>query len=739
MAIIFHEASRTFHLGNAWFSYIFKITPEGFPAQLYFGAPLRDKESFDELFETAGRGMAVNYHFEDRAFSLEHMKHEFPSALAGDTRPGAIDLAGPDGSHITDFRYRAHRIEKGKPALEGLPACYVENDDEAETLVLELFDEKWQVKAELLYTVYNERSVLCRSVRLFNEGQENLRLESLSSLSLDLPDDDYERIQLAGAWARERHVQVIPLHAGYQSIYSLRGHSSHNFNPFLALKRPWTTEQSGEAIGLSFVYSGNFEASVDVDTYHTSRVRIGLNPLTFSWPLDPGTSFQSPEAVLVYAGDGLNAMSQTFHELFARRLARGVWRDKPRPILLNSWEGVYFNLNEDKIVDMARGAKELGVSLFVLDDGWFKGRNNELSSLGDWIDDFSKLPHGLKGLCEKINALGLDFGLWIEPEMVSTDSDLYRTHPEWRLEVPGRHVSAGRHQYVLDFSNPEVVDYIANQLFNVLDGTNITYIKWDMNRTHSEVGSSYWTPDQQGTIWHRFILGVYSLYEKLIERYPNILFESCASGGARFDPGMLYYAPQAWTSDDTDAIERLKIQFGTSMVYPISSMGTHVSAVPNHQLHRITPLKTRGDVAYFGTFGYEFDPTKLSEAEKEEVRAQIRFMKAHRELIQFGTFYRLRSPFEGGETAWMVVSKDKKQALIGYYRPYQEVNSRFRRLHLMGLDPALSYAISEREGQYYGDELMYAGMVISDSSAGENNDGRMEGDYLSRIWLLQAE
>lgn len=720
-------------------SYLIKITEEGIPVQLYCGSLLPDKENWDYLFETAPRPMAVTWNEDPASLSLEHLRLEFPAALNGGMRNGAIDLVHPNGSRISEFLYDSYEILSGKPSLSPLPACYTESDQEAQTLLLHLKDEYLQCTLTLFYTIYEDRPVLCRSARLTNNSANTLRLERFMSFSLDLPDADWQKLVLAGAWARERNIEISNLHTGIQSIYSLRGHSSHNYNPFMALKRKETTEFSGECFGFSLVYSGNFLCEADVDPYSTTRISMGIHPYTFSWPLDSGQSFQSPEGVIVYSENGLNAMSQTFHSLFQKRLARGVWRDRPRPILLNSWEGVYFRVESQKILEMAAEAAALGAEMFVLDDGWFSGRSSERAGLGDWIEDPDKLPEGIGKLSESIQKMGLQFGLWFEPEMISRHSKLYEKHPEWVLHVPGRRISAGRRQYVLDFSNPEVVDYIAAQMEAILDRADISYIKWDMNRSLSEVYSSCYSPGEQGTVYHRFILGVYSLYERLTKRYPQILFESCASGGARFDPGMLYYAPQAWTSDDTDAVERLKIQYGTSMLYPISSMGSHVSAVPNHQLHRLTSLHMRGAVALFGTFGYELDPLLLTEAEKKEIRQQICFMKKWRQLIQFGTFYRLRSPFEGNETAWMVVSEDRKEAIVGYYRVLQEINAPFRRIRLQGLDPSVRYTINDGTDSFYGAELERAGLITTDASAAENKDGNRQGDYLARIYILQAD
>ncbi|WP_286078900.1 alpha-galactosidase [Faecalibaculum rodentium] len=738
MPISFKQTSMTFHLYNRELSYIIKILPEGIPVQLYFGAALPDRDDWDYLLEFAARPMSVNYSLNRTDMSLEHLRLEYPMSLSGDMRNGAADIRQKDGSRIAEFVYESHEIRDGKPSLEPLPACYVESADEACTLDLRLWDEKIQSRLVLSYTIYENRPVICRNARIENLGSEGYILDRMMSLSLDLPDDDWEQMVLAGAWARERNIEVHPLHTGVQSIYSLRGHSSHNYNPFLCLKRRETTEQSGECFGLSLVYSGNFLAETDVNTYHTTRVSMGIHPYTFSWPLQPGESFQTPEAVLVYAQKGLNAMSQAFHGLFRERLARGRFRDEPRPLLLNSWEGIYMDVDEARVLEMAQATADLGLEMFVLDDGWFKDRDSDATSLGDWVTDSRKLPSGLGSLSRKVEDMGIQFGLWFEPEMISMDSDLYRSHPDWLMHTPGRRISTGRKQFVLDFANPEVVTYIGDAMEKILDEASISYIKWDMNRSLSEVYSLHYPADQQGTIYHRFILGVYALYDRLTKAHPEILFESCASGGARFDPGMLYYAPQTWTSDDTDAVERLKIQYGTSMLYPISSMGSHVSAIPNHQLHRLTSLHMRFAVAIFGTFGYELDPLALTEDEKEEIRDQVRFMKKYRQLIQFGTFYRLQSPFAGTETAWMVVSEDKKQAIVGYYRVLQEINAPFRRLKLQGLAPDRLYAISGKEEQEYGIELQRAGLVLTDASASENRDGRNEGDYLARLFVLKA-
>lgn len=739
LSIKYHEKSRTFHLYNEEISYIFKILANSQLGQLYFGKKIKDREDFDHLLEMQSRTMSVCTYENNPYFSLEHIKQEYPVYGSGDMRYPSIDISQKNGGKVLNFEFVSFKIFKGKKTLRGLPATYIENADEADSLEITLYDKLIDTKLKLLYTIYNDLPVITRSVNVENCGFNDIKLNRIMSLNLDLPDMDYEMVELTGAWARERHIRTRKLEHGIQSIYSLRGCSSANFNPFIALKRGDCTEYNGEIIGLSLIYSGNFLAQVDVDTYDTSRVSIGINPQCFEWVLKSGESFQTPEAVMVYSCKGINYMSQSFHYLYQKRLARGKYRDEVRPILVNNREATYFDFNEEKLISFAKKSKNLGAELFVLDDGWFGNRNNSKSGLGDWYTNLEKIPSGIDGLSKKINELGIKFGLWIEPEMVNKDSELYRKNPEWILQTPDRNLSQGRNQYVLDFSNDEVVDYIYETLKNLFEKSDISYIKWDMNRSMSEVYSLAHKSEDQGKIMHKYILGLYDLYERLINKFPDILFESCASGGSRFDPGMLYYAPQAWTSDNTDAIERLKIQYGSSIVYPISSMGSHVSAAPNEQMYRNTPLDTRANVAYFGTFGYELDVTNLSQNEEKVITEQIKFMKKYRNIFQFGKFYRLSSPFSSNETSWMVVSDDKKLAIVGYYRVLQKINQSFKRVKLLGLDPNLEYKIATFEYNVFGDELMNVGLITSDYSSGKyRGNGKIEGDYLSRLYFLKA-
>ncbi len=689
MSICYHEGSREFHLYNKEISYLITILKNGQLGQLYFGKKLHDRESFSHLLELRHRPMAVCTYEGDSTFSMEHIKQEYPSYGAGDMRYPAVEILQENGSRITNFVYQTHRIYDGKPALAGLPATYTEDSKEAQTLEIELKDELIDTTLILYYTIFEELPVITRSAKVIYHGAEKIVLERAMSCSVDLPDHDYQMIELTGAWGRERAVTERKLQYGIQGIYSMRGCSSSNFNPFLALRRENTTEACGEVYGFSLVYSGNFLAQAEVDTYDVTRVTLGIHPDRFSY----------------------------------------------------NWEATYFDFNEEKILEIVRTAKQLGIELFVLDDGWFGKREDDHSSLGDWYPNLEKLPDGIAGIAKKVAAEGMKFGLWFEPEMVSKDSNLYREHPDWILSTPGRHISHGRNQYILDFSRAEVVDAIYGQMEKILEDAPISYIKWDMNRCMSEVYSHTASAADQGKVMHQYILGVYRLYEKLTARFPEILFESCASGGSRFDPGLLYYAPQAWTSDDTDAVERCKIQYGTSLVYPVSSMGSHVSAVPNHQVLRNTSLKMRADVAYFGTFGYELNPNSLTEAEREAIKKQTAFMKEHRSLIQYGTFYRLQSPFAGNEMAWMVVSEDKKEAIVGWYRFLEPINIGYRSVRLQGLDPKLPYQISNMEMALYGDELMQAGLIVSDVASGQNPEqyNGENGDFQSRLYLLKAK
>lgn len=722
MPIIYHHMSKEFHLYNQSISYIIQIMENGQIGNLYYGKRIADRESYSYLYETGVRPHGALSCASPKPLCLQYTRQEYPLYGTGDFRYGAYEIKQENGSRITNFTYTSHSITKGKPLLEPLPATYVEADTEASTLEIKLHDEVLDTDLFLLYTIMEEVPVLTRSVRFEHHGTEEIVLTKGMSGSIDLPDKDYNMIHLSGAWSRERMIKKRPLEQGIQSVYSMRGISSAEHNPFLALASYDTTEDHGRVYGFSLVYSGSFLAQAEVCTHDTTRVLIGIHPDTFEWPLKSGESFQTPEVVMVYTEDGLTGMSQIYHRLYRTRLARGYWRDRERPVLLNNWEATYMDFNEEKILTIARKAKDAGVELFVLDDGWFGERNDDNRSLGDWFVNRDKLPNGIGGLSEQVEAMGLKFGLWIEPEMVNKNSRLYEAHPDWILSAPDRYETPSRQQHVLDFSRKEIVDTVYHMLKEVIGNANISYIKWDMNRYLTECYSKGASPDRQGMVMHKYILGVYDLYSRLIKDFPKILFESCASGGARFDPGLLYYAPQGWCSDNTDALDRLKIQYGTSLVYPISSMGAHISAVPNHQVHRITPLKTRGNTAVFGAFGYELDLNLLGEEEMELVKKQISWFKENRNLLHHGIFHRLKSPFEGNDMAYMVVSSNKEEAIAAYYQILNSANAGTLRLKLKGLNEDLLYrvTIEDKVGEFYGSELMYAGIPIDRNQLNED-------------------
>jgi len=738
MPISWKSETQEFHLRSDSISYVMRVLDNGWLGQLYFGPSLAADASY------ACFGPAEFYGFSNRVG--EPIALEYPTPGSGDYRAPALVVEQADGATVLDLRYKSHRVVPGKPALTGLPSTYVEVGGEAETLEVDLSDAASGVDVQLRYSIYRNRPLVVRGARIANNGATPVILRVAMSASLDLPDTRWQAITLNGDWARERQIDRRALRPGRQSVASNRGTSSSQHNPFLALARPEATEDLGDVIGLSLVYSGNFLAEAEVEPFGTSRARIGLNPEGFSWLLDPGATFDTPEAVLVYSTSGLDGMSQAYHDLFKTRLARGQWRDKTRPVLINNWEGTYFDFNEARLLEMASASKEMGIELFVLDDGWFGRRDDDTTSLGDWVVDRNKLPGGLESLAGKIEELGMRFGLWIEPEMISRASNLYQAHPDWAVGIPSRPRTESRTQFVLDMARPEVVDYLFDALSKILGSAPISYVKWDMNRTITEPFSASLPAWRQGEFMHRHILGVYALYDRLTKAFPGILFESCASGGARFDPGLLAYAPQAWTSDNTDAVDRLRIQYGTSLVYPTSSMGAHVSASPNHQIGRATPLDTRALVAFFGDFGYELDPTKLSDAERTQIAEQVAFYKQWREVLQFGRFHRLRSPFEGdgNEIGWASVAPDRRSALAGYYQILNRVNAGPRRLRLRGLDPAATYRVSvwpetaaaalPTALRLGGDALMAGGLVISSTRTPSD-----VGDFHARVYVLEAE
>lgn len=746
MTITVDETTQTFHLRAGTCSYILQVHHDGYLAHRYFGPRLGEDALAQPLLDV-DRAFSPQPNPQLSGFSADTLPQEYPSYGRSDFRVPAFEVRFPDGSSVSDLRYRGHQIVAGKPKLAGLPATYVDDEAEADTLVVEMADALSGLTVLLTYTAYREANVVTRSAQFTNRGTGSVQLLRALSMAIDLPDCAYDLTHLSGAWARERDRTTRRLTAGSQGIESRRGASSHQQNPFLALSRPGASETSGEVIGISLVYSGNFLAGAEVDQFGSTRVTMGINPFDFSWLLAPGASFQTPEAVLVFSACGFGDMSRTFHRLYRSRLARGRYRDAVRPVLINNWEATYFQFTADSLLRIAETARALGVDLFVLDDGWFGHRDNDQTSLGDWIVDKRKLPNGLADLVERMNARGLQFGLWFEPEMVSPDSNLYRAHPDWCLHVPNRDRSEGRNQLVLDFSRPEVCDAVIAMVSTILASAPIRYVKWDMNRHMTEIGSSGRDPERQRETAHRYMLGLYHVLETITTQFPDILFESCSGGGGRFDAGMLHYMPQIWTSDNTDAVSRLAIQFGTSLVYPASAIGAHVSAVPNHQVGRLTPLFTRGIVAMMGNFGYELDVTKLNDVDRDTMRQQIALYKEIQELVLFGNLYRLLDPHTGIEAAseaaaWMYVDPAQQSAIISCVRVLQTANAGVQRLKPRGLQPAQRYRVTLhgliapmgylRDGAEWranGDELMYAGLTIP----------ALRGDYAACYWRLQAD
>ena len=697
--------NEVFHLRSSQVSYIFCLMPGGIPAHLYFGRRLNALRPEGLLRHM---GVAADGTFNVQGCMLDRLSQEYPSFGLGDQREGALAAEGADGTSAVDLRYVDHEILPGKPKLAGLPATFGEN---CETLRLRLRDEKTGLECALLYTVFADCPVIARSAEIINGGKDALRLTKALSLCLDLPDAGWELVTLNGAWARERSVYRRPLMPGVQGTATCCGASSLQTSPFLALARPGVTEDEGAVIAASLVYSGNFTAQVHVGQYGGARLLMGINDRDFSWLLAAGERFQAPEAVLVYSDAGLNGMSGAFHHLWREHLLPPRWAHTPRPVLLNSWEAAYFDFDEEKLVSIARAAAAAGVDLFVVDDGWFGHRDNDTTSLGDWYADTRKLPGGLRRLADRVRQEGVQFGIWMEPETVSPESELFRAHPDWCIHIAGRENITARNQLILDLGRPEVQEFVYNAVATTLTESGASYLKWDMNRNFSNIGTPALPPERQKELPHRYILGLYAVMERLVRQFPGVLIEGCSSGGGRFDAGMLYYVPQFWCSDDTDALQRCRIQYGTSMLFPPSAMGSHVSAVPNHQTGRVTPMETRFAVAVGGCFGYELDPRRLSDEDRAAMRGQIGFARATQQLRLEGRFIRLLSPFEGNETAWMTVAEDQDSAIFTAVRDHALPNTFPMLVKLRGLDGSKRYLVEQTGEVYGGDELMESGLV----------------------------
>ncbi len=710
MAITYFESERLFKLENAAGCYIFHIDAEGIPVHLHYGRSLADDLALVALQPRGGSSFAPYPEGSTPPASCDYLLQEYSGFGAGDFRIGAARIRNSSGAAVTAWRYRGHSISAGKPELPGLPC----SRGAQETLELILVEEFSGVELHLFYSLFADSGVIARSARIVNTSTEPVTVERAMSLQLDLPRAGFDFIHLDGDYFRERLPERAPLHNGVQSVQSLCGSSSHRHNPVCALLERGGGEFQGEVYGAMLAYSGSFRIEVEVDHFETVRLLAGIHPDSFAWHLAPGESFQTPECFLVYSATGLDGMSQEFHHFLSGHLIRSPWCRRSRPVLVNSWEAAYFDFDAERLLAMAKHAAADGIELFVLDDGWFGRRNDDTSSLGDWYVNTDKIGV-LKDLVDRINALGLKFGLWFEPEMVSEKSELYAAHPDWVLHVPGRPRSLGRNQMVLDFSREEVVEHLFRTIAGVLDSANIEYIKWDMNRYLTEVYSAALPPERQGEVGHRYVLGVYRLHSLLMERYPNLLIEGCSGGGGRFDAGMLCYVPQIWCSDNTDPIARVRIQNATSLFYPPASQGAHVAVSPNHGSHAVSSFETRGNVAFAGTFGYELDLGKLSSAEHEMIRRQVADFHACHDLVDRGDFHRLTDVFsENSLDAWIFVSPERDRARLTVVRRRFLPHPPFTLLRLAGLDPARRYRVTAPgfEWTVGGDTLMGAGLAL---------------------------
>ena len=712
MGIIYCEKDRTFTLQTKNTTYQMQVDRYGFLLHLYYGK--KTDTCMDYLLTYYDRGFSGNPYDagEDRTYSMDTLPQEFPCYGNGDFRSTAFAVENVDGSMSCDLRYKSHKIFDGKYNLEGLPAVYA-SEEEAQTLEILMEDPVTGVKVVLLYGVLPAQDIITRSVCVKNESSGKIYLNKIESASLDFLYGDYELLTFYGRHAMERNVQRVPVVHGTQKIGSVRGTSSHQYNPMMILAEKETTEDKGNCYAMSFVYSGCFQGEVLKDQLNQTRMMLGLQEEAFRYPLETGEMFQAPEVILSYSSEGMNRLSQNLHHCIRQHICRGKYKEEIRPILINSWEAAYFDFTGDTIYELAKAAKEVNIDMLVMDDGWFGKRDDDNSGLGDWFVNEKKLGGTLGNLIKRINDLGVKFGIWIEPEMVSEDSDLYRKHPDWALTVPGRNPVRSRNQLVLDFSRKEVVDEIYDQICKVLDQGNIEYVKWDMNRSLMDVYSSV-TRDQ-GRVLHDYVLGLYDFLERLVQRYPNLLIEGCSGGGGRFDAGMMYYTPQIWCSDNTDAIDRLRIQYGTSFGYPVSVVGSHVSAVPNHQTGRKTPLHTRGVVAMSGTFGYELNLMKLSEEEKQEIREQIEEYKRYAPIIQNGLYYRLSNPTTEEICAWEFVHTDEKEqskVLLNIVMQVIHGNMTVNYVKLQGLEETAVYREEKSGKRYTGAALMYGGMPL---------------------------
>lgn len=703
--------NQIFSLHTKHSTYQMKVDRD-FLIHTYYGPYVGDSD-MSYLARCIDRGFSGNPDgITDKGYSLDTQLLEYPSYGTGDFRNDCLRVAYADGSQVTDLKYVSHEIKEGKYGLEGLPAMY-QGEENVQTLEVVLQDVYKKLEVILYYGVFENLDVITRACKIVNKGEDKVNLLRVYSMCLDFNNKDMDFVHFYGRHAMERIMERTPLHHGIQSVGSRRGFSSHQHNPFVVLCAHDAGEDHGNCYGASFVYSGNFAAEAEVIQADCTRMTMGIHDAQFQFELQPQEAFTAPEVMLSFSSEGLGTLSRNYHKAIRYHICRGKYKTARRPILINNWEATYFNFNTEKLLDIAREAKKLGIEMLVMDDGWFGKREDDVSGLGDWFVNEKKLGGKLKDLVDGVNEIGLKFGIWFEPEMISEDSDLYRAHPDWALKIPGRAPTRGRQQLVLDFSREDVRTYIFDRMCEILESSDIEYVKWDANRHLTDVWSALLPAERQGEVFHRFILGLYDFLEKITQRFPNVLFEGCSGGGGRFDAGMMYYHPQIWCSDDTDAVERLEIQYGTSFAYPVSTMGAHVSVCPNHQTGRSVSMKTRGVVAMSGTFGYELDITKLSEEDKQTVKEQIEAFKKYYDLIQNGDYYRLtddgrKSPF----VAWEFVSADKKEALLNVVVLRTKANPILHTVYARGLEADMMYQVEGSQEKFSGAALMNGGYPI---------------------------
>ena len=710
--IKYDTKKRQFHLSNDRMSYVMEVTEQGYLLHTYYGKKI---ENFMKTrpYPNGGRSSfsPSPLDYLGSGFSLDTALQEFPGYDSGDYRAGMYEVTFPDWTKASTMKYVSHEIFEGKKKLEGLPATYVNEDNEATTLEILMRDEHRKISAVLSYTLFRDLSVLTKSVRYFNNSTDTVILNKAKSGSIDFDSKNFDMLSLPGTWSREKEYIKAPLSHGIHTVDSKRGASSSHYHPFMALCSKELTEHQGDVYAFHFVYSGNFSITAEVDIFENTRVVVGINDFNFDWLLQAGDSFQTPEVVMVYSSAGLNGMSQQFHALYRNHLVRGIHKHAHRPILINNWETTYFDFNEEKLLNLAKGAKALGVELFVLDDGWFGERNSDTTSLGDWVVNTKKLPSGVKGIAEQVKKSGMKFGLWFEPEMISEKSELFKSHPDWHIHVPSVPSSVGRSQLILDWSRAEVRDHIYSQIKAILDEVPVDYIKWDMNRNMTEMGSTGRAPSAQMETAHRYMLGLYDILDRITTDYPAILFENCSGGGGRFDAGMSYYMPQSWTSDNTDAIARLQMQYTNSFIFPPEMICAQLAEVPNHQTGRLTPIETRAAVAMSVNFGIMLNLQRETAQDLEKVKSYIDWYKQNRDLLQFSTFYRLLNPFEGNSGAWLHLAPDGSRALVTYVQILNRASAPLQRVKLVALDPQGVYDV---EGEHMsGDELMSYGLYLN--------------------------